>query len=75
MCETDISRVDLSCFEFDRVSMINAIFSHTNVNGTKLHGTNLDHSNLNGILFNNVDLSTTTLSQEQTQVARFENAI
>jgi uncharacterized protein YjbI with pentapeptide repeats len=48
-------------------------FNFSKIINTELHETDFDHSNLNDILFNNVDLSTTILTQEQKQVARFEN--
>ncbi len=74
----NLSRVDLSCVEFDRVSMINAIFSHANLNGvvfknSRLNGAKFKDSSFNCSKIINTELDGTDFDHSNLNGILFNN--
>jgi hypothetical protein len=65
----NLSRLDLSCVEFDRVSMINAIFSYTNLNGVVLK-----NSRLNGVKFKDSSFNCSKIINTELHGTDFDNS-
>jgi uncharacterized protein YjbI with pentapeptide repeats len=73
-----LDQSDLSCIEFDKVSMTNAIFSYVNLNGvifsnSRLNGVQFSHASLKCATFNGTELDGADFGDSDLGGARFIN--